>query len=458
MIQTALSNSIPTQEFRQFDLASARETIEQRLPEKSKLRGISVEDINGAQLILAVVSCAPTKRKDVLRRLRDLSFELGIAIVPDIVPGVQLKSRVLGRLEDELGKDFSRSDRSRLKYIIKQFRGEYKSPSLDEFWDLRHLPTFSIDSPGTVDREDCIGIDGSSIIIFQPVRNSKLLFPNFEDSYHQDKTVASVGVRVYRDGSRLKVSEPFLALAQNDCAYEFGQTGGCQLVKQVKSLLDVTKDVELVSKAARLFRRGIGEFLSDHRLPIIESEQTKSKKIELRRKLVNPDTFVREVWEMIGDTPGRARTQIFELIGRRHLHYVPSNGEPRIKCKRGDHAIRNNDTVVSAISLLQVGIGLRQLRYSLKQFNVRSERIQTLLDRSRREREDYLAIRMIHKFLSADKLKVQVIGHDVANGNSIVQFDNGWIGTLKNAKPAIGSMLNVKAVAIKDLRIYVDRV
>lgn len=349
MIQTALSKSLPTFEFRQFDLSGARDKIEQRLPEKSTLRGLTVEEINGAQLILAAVSCAPTKRKEVLRRLKNLSFELGVAIVPDIVPGVQLKSRVLTRLEEELGEEFSRSDRERLKGIIKEFKREHKTPSFEEFKDLRALPTFSIDSTGTVDREDCIAIYGKSIIIFQPIRNSRELFPICEDSYHQGSAVASVGVRVYRDGSKLKVSEPFLALVENDCAYEFGQTGGCKLVKRVKEFLDVSKDAELVSVAAKLFRKGTRKFLSLHRLPIIESEQTKSKKIELRRKLVNPDTFVKEVWEMIGDTPSRARTQIYELIGRRHLHYVPSSGEPRIKCKRGDHAIRNNDTLVTAI-------------------------------------------------------------------------------------------------------------
>lgn len=101
---------------------------------------------------------------------------------------------------------------------------------------------------------------------------------------------------------------------------------------------------------------------------------------------------------------------------------------------------------------------LRELRYSLKELNVKSERIHTLLDRSRREREDYLALRMIHKFLSAKNLEVRVIGHDVSSGNSIVQFENGWIGTLKNAKPEIGSRIDVKAVAVKDLRIYVDRI
>lgn len=150
--------------------------------------------------------------------------------------------------------------------------------------------------------------------------------------------------------------------------------------------------------------------------------------------------------------------QLAELMGKKRLIYVPQGAEPRIKVKRGEHAVRNNDTVVTALKLVSEGKGLGRLRYSLREYKTTPERLQLLLERNCRELRELRMLEEIYQFLKIGKGRVEVVGHDPFSGDSYVRSEGHLTGTLKNAKPAIGTRLDAKVVRIVNFEVHFDRI
>lgn len=164
----------------------------------------------------------------------------------------------------------SKASFRKIKNILKSFKREFELPSPEDFKDLRHLRTFSVDTPGTIAREDCIAVGEGCVYLFQPVRGANLIASAFFNSYHPGETVPSIGVRVYRERGKLKFSEPFLALAKNDVGLEFGHVGQVREVEFAMEIMAVPSPSRLVDESAKVFRLAIGRFLNRHGLPVIE--------------------------------------------------------------------------------------------------------------------------------------------------------------------------------------------